>query len=125
MKARRLAIRETIAVDAERLAELVLDMGEQAAEAYLCDAMEDIAVRLAKVDRLRRGDDFDGVAAVAAGLVPVADAVGMSGLARVAGDVAACAGSRDMPALDATMGRLGRVGQHSLSAIWDPCGMPA
>jgi hypothetical protein len=49
----------------------------------------------------------------------LADKIGMVTLARVAQDVGLCAGRSDAAALAATLARLTRIGDRSLSAVWD------
>ena len=55
----------------------------------------------------------------ALGLVAIADQVGMSMLAQAATAVAICAERRDGPALAATLSRLMRISDCSLTAVWD------
>lgn len=53
------------------------------------------------------------------GLIEVADQIGMHTLARVAKDVSFCVGKGDVVALGGTLARLLRVGDQSLSSIWN------
>jgi len=52
-------------------------------------------------------------------LVAIAEQIGMTVMARVARDVADCAKSQDPVPLAATLARLMRTGEESLTAIWD------
>lgn len=110
---------EGVRLDPDRLLALFAELGEQAAESVVCRAIEELAVRLADIQRhaaagdtvkmLRAGDLLAGVAAQ----------VGMTTLARVAGDVCHCARRGDAAALGATLSRLTRIGDRSLTAVWE------
>ncbi len=65
------------------------------------------------------GSDLALVRMRALGLQGMADRLGLTLLAQVAGDVIALCGARDDAALAATVARLDRVGERSLCAIWD------
>ena len=52
-------------------------------------------------------------------LVAISDQVGMTTLARVARDVTAAIDCGDDAALSATLFRLIRIGERSLTAVWD------
>lgn len=118
--ARKLEFSEPVRLDAERMAALYVELGETRAEAALCDAMERVALCLARIDRDSRNGDLTGIAREAHDLSAAADCIGMTGLARVARDVAECAEAGDLAALAAVLARLARVGDGSLAAIWDP-----
>lgn len=49
----------------------------------------------------------------------IAEQIGMTALARVAGDVAQTVDAGDTVATGATLSRLIRVGEKSLTVIWD------
>ena len=57
-------------------------------------------------------------------LTGIADQIGMNDLSRVAGDVTRCIDARDAVALAATLSRLQRIGERSLTAIWDMQDVP-
>ncbi|QDY69783.1 hypothetical protein [Qingshengfaniella alkalisoli] len=101
-------------------AEIYERLGETGAEEMLCDAMEDMALRLARIDRYHRAGAFGSLGQTAEGLQAVARRIGMKDLARVARDVSICAMRRDRVGLAATQARLSRVGDRSLTEIWDP-----
>jgi len=110
---------EPVRVDPERLRELYMRLGEAGAEDVVCRAMEEIAVRLSHTERLYRQDRLREMRKSARSLVAIADQVGMKNLAAVAEDVTRCIDDCDPVALAATLARLLRVGERSLTAVWD------
>lgn len=116
---RLLAPAERVRLDHERLQALYDEMGDSGAEDVVCRAMEELAVRLAKAEKLHRRGDHAELRRLVKSLVGIADQIGMSKLARVASDVAFCIEIRNQVALGATFSRLLRIGERSLSAIWD------
>jgi hypothetical protein len=112
-------INEPVRLDPDRLGTLYFKLGESGADNVICRAMEELAVRLNDMPKMKREGDLPRLAKTARSLVGIADQIGMSSLARVAGDVAHCANNNDHAALGATLARLQRIGDRSLSAIWD------
>ena len=110
---------EIVRVDSEKLGKLYSDMGDVAAEDVVCRAMEELALRLAHCDRLYRANNMDDLRKSSRSLIAIADQIGMTKLARVAGDVTECIDDSNSVALAATLGRLMRIGEGSLTAIWD------
>lgn len=110
---------EIVRVDSDKLGRLYMDMGDVAAEEVVCRAMEELALRLAHCDRLYRADNMDDLRKSSRSLIAIADQIGMSKLARVAGNVTECIDEHNHVALAATLGRLMRIGEGSLTAIWD------
>jgi len=117
-----LTFRESAGLDAARLGRLYRRLGERDADHVLCDAMEALALALARIGRAFDSGDLVALQAQAAEIRQVARKIGMEKLGRVATDVAACAarGPSGKVALAATMARLARIGDISLSAVWDP-----
>lgn len=115
----RLRPDEPVRLERGRLAALYMSVGEAQAEEIICRAMEELAMRLALMERAYAAGEFAALSKGARGLVAIADQVGMTGLARVAGDVALCAERRDGTALGATLARLMRISDRSLTAVWD------
>ncbi|MFL4469594.1 hypothetical protein ACERZ8_06835 [Tateyamaria armeniaca] len=115
----QLRLSEHVQVDHDRLDSLYSEMDHAAAEDMVCRAMEELALRMAHCDRLYRAADFDELRKSSRSLVAIADQIGMTMMARVARDVADCAGPQDPVALAATLSRLMRTGEESLTAIWD------
>lgn len=110
---------EPVKVDQERLGALYTQLGEAGAEDVVCRAMEELALRMAQCDRLYRANDLKELRKSARSLIAIADQIGMHTLSRVAGDVTKCIDDDDGTALAATLSRLLRIGERSLTAIWD------
>ena len=114
-----LRLSEHVKVDHDRLDALYSEMDHAAAEDMVCRAMEELALRMAQCDRLYRASDFEELRKSSRSLIAIADQIGMTVMARVARDVADCARLRDPVPLAATLARLMRTGEESLTAIWD------
>lgn len=114
-----LMIDEKVRLDADRLAELYAQLGEAGAQDVVCRAMEELAVRLARVEGAYRTNNTSVLRKGAKGLVGIAEQVGMQLLADVARDVGNSVDENDPVALSATMTRLLRIGDRSLTAVWD------
>ena len=110
---------ETVRLDPDRLGDLYRQLGEAGAEDVVCRAIEELAVRLSHCERLWRQQDLPGLSKSARSLIAIAEQIGMTKLARVAGDVSAMAALADRVALAATLTRLIRTGEKSLTAVWD------
>lgn len=119
----RLRPEEAVRLERAQLTALYDSVGKAQAEEIICRAMEELAMRLALMERAYSASELPALAKSARGLVAIAGQVGMSALARVAGDVAACAEARDLPALGATLARLVRISDRSLTAVWDTAGL--
>lgn len=119
MHVMRLRPQERVAVDQERLGALYAQLGVSGAEDVVCRAMEDLALRLSHCDRLYRAQDHAELRKTARGLIAIADQVGMQLLSQIAADVTVSIDHNDTVALAATLSRLLRVGDRSLTAIWD------
>ncbi|MFK7745704.1 MAG: hypothetical protein AB8B47_11665 [Roseobacter sp.] len=112
-------LKETVRVDQDRLGALYAQLGEAAAEDVVCRAMEELALRLAHCSRLHSNNEMPELRKCARSLIAIADQIGMIVLARVAHDVIETIDAGDGPALAATLSRLIRIGEQSLTAIWD------
>ncbi len=112
-------LHETVSVDQDRLGALYVQMGETGAEDVVCRAMEELALRLAHCNRLYKGQNSQDLRKCTRSLIAIADQIGMTVLARVARDVTGCIDRGDDPAIAATLARLLRIGNQSLTAIWD------
>lgn len=110
---------ERVRLDPDKLTALYVQLGAAGAENVVCRAMEELAIRMADLPGLLRSGDYVKLGKTARSLVGIADQIGMGSLARVARDVSDCAHREDLPALAATLARLGRIGDRSLAAIWD------
>jgi|TARA_R110002049_G_scaffold44333_5_gene130046 hypothetical protein len=110
---------EHVSVDQDRLGALYAQLGEVGAEDVVCRAMEELALRMSSCDRLYRAQDWVGLRKATHTLIAIADQVGMQALSPVAQDVILCIDTSDAVGLAATLSRLIRIGERSLTAIWD------
>ncbi|MFK7878667.1 hypothetical protein [Roseobacter sp.] len=115
----KIRLKETVHVDQDRLAALYAELGEATAEDVVCRAMEELALRLSHCSRLHNASNSAELRKCARSLIAIADQIGMHVLARVAGDVMSAIDNSDDPAIAATLARLIRIGEQSLTAIWD------
>lgn len=111
--------KESVRLDSDRLAGLYRQLGDTNAVDVLCRTIEELAVRLSNCERFWRQRDWAGLRKCAKSLVAISEQVGMTALARVAGDVAQNVDAGDAVAIGATLNRLIRVGEGSLTAVWD------
>ncbi|MEL6914522.1 MAG: hypothetical protein AAFP13_08470 [Pseudomonadota bacterium] len=114
-----LAHDETVRMDMETYGALEAQLGEAGAEGVLNRAMEEMANRLSLIERCYYQDDHAALWKAAKGLVGIAEQIGVVTLAEASRAVADCAGRTDKTALAATMNRLIRLGDRSLTAVWD------
>lgn len=114
-----LAVDEPVRVDARRVGDIVNELGQVAAQNVIGMALEQLAGALAAIDdAILRGDMADTVLN-ADRLSRLAWQVGLTSLSGVAVDLGACAERRDLGALAAVRARLMRVGNRSLTQIWE------
>ena len=106
-------------MDADQIETLCADLGPHAAEDVVCRAMEELAQRLCHLQDMAvkgpREDLYKGLRALSA----IAEQIGMCGLSLVARDVINCIELGDVVAEAATLARLARIGERSLTAMWD------
>ena len=110
---------EPVRLDPASLESLYIELGPVGAENVVCRAMEELALRLADLTALHRVGKYAELAHTARSLVAIAEQVGLASFARVSEDVAHCAMRADPIALGATLCRLERIGDRSLTAVWD------
>ena len=115
----KIRLNETVRVDQDQLGALYAQLGEAAAEDVVCRAMEELALRLSHCSRLHSAGHWDDLRKCARSLIAISEQIGMLVLARVAEDVLETLDARDGPAIAATLARLLRIGEQSLTAIWD------
>lgn len=111
--------KESVRLDPDRLNGLCSQLGDTSAMDVLCRTVEELAVRLSNCERFWQQRDWAGLRKSARSLVGISDQIGMTVLARVADDVARTIDAGDAVATGATLGRLIRVGERSLTAVWD------
>ncbi|MDW3180666.1 MULTISPECIES: hypothetical protein [unclassified Roseobacter] len=115
----KIRLKETVHVDQDRLAALYAELGDTGAEDVVCRAMEELALRLSHCSRLHSSSNLTELRKCARSLIAIGDQIGMHVLTRVARDVISAIDAGDGPALSATLARLIRIGEQSLTAIWD------
>jgi len=115
----RLVPTETVRLNSEKLNNLYCQLGEAGAEDIVCRAIEELAVRLSHCERLWRQDEMPELRKSARSLIAISDQIGMETLARVAGDVTKSIDTNEPTAVSATFFRLLRIGERSLTAVWD------
>ena len=76
-------------------------------------------MRLAQCERLWRNGDRMQLRKSVRSLVAISDQIGMSKFSRVAADVTQSIDANDPVATAATLTRLMRVGERSVTAVWD------
>ncbi|MFC3628777.1 hypothetical protein ACFOM8_04895 [Paracoccus angustae] len=118
-----LAVSEPVRVDSRRVGDIVTELGETAAQNVIGLALEQLAGALTSADRAIRDADLDEAARQCDLLARLAWQIGLLSLAGVAMDLGCCAERRDPVALGAIHARLMRVGNRSLTAIWDRTGL--
>ncbi|SFU02622.1 hypothetical protein [Sedimentitalea nanhaiensis] len=110
---------ETVRLNQDQLAALYQQLGHTGAEDVVCRAIEELAVRLSHCERLWREKDNAALRKSARSLIAISEQIGMNTLARVAGDVTGAVDAGDSAAVAATLFRLIRIGERSLTAVWD------
>ncbi len=106
-------------VDSDKIGALYRQLGEAAAEDVVCRAVEELAIRLAKCEALWRDEKVAEVRKALRGIAAIADQIGLQTLANVANATNGALHRRDHTAASATFARLIRVGEKSLTAVWD------
>ena len=110
---------ECVRLDAEALVALYRDLGPAGADAVLVRALREVTLRLEGLAEPHRIGQWAELSRRARALRAIAEQVGLTTLARVAGDVTTCAALCDAPALEATLARLDRIACRSLAELWD------
>lgn len=115
----KIRVSEKVYVDQDRLTALYSELGEAGAEDVICRAMEELASRLSHCSRMYRAEDWENLRKCVRSLIAISDQIGMVVLSRVCRDVIHTIDSGDQSATAATLTRLLRLGEQSLTAIWD------
>ncbi|MFC0201262.1 hypothetical protein [Paracoccus rhizosphaerae] len=114
-----LAVPEAVRVDSRRVAEIIAELGETAAQHVVGLALEQLAAALTAVDAALQAGDLAQAVADAERISRLAWQIGLLSLAGVAMDLGSTAERGDQAAMSAIRARLMRVGNRSLTAIWD------
>tara|TARA_R100001369_G_scaffold10153_1_gene23062 strand:+ start:10647 stop:11024 length:378 start_codon:yes stop_codon:yes gene_type:complete len=115
---------EQVRVDQERLGILYNQLGETGAEDVVCRAMEELALRMSHCNRLYQASNWPELRKNCRSLIAIAEQVGLEKLAHVAGNVICAIDQTSPVAIGATLTRLIRIGDRSLTAIWDTQDFP-
>ncbi|WP_085878118.1 hypothetical protein [Roseisalinus antarcticus] len=111
--------REPVSFDTTPLVRLFAELGEMAAEDTVCNTLEQVSLRLHRLEKRCHRQEFDAIPDLAAEIALLADRIGLATVSRVAGHVGDRARVGDLAALAATVGRLSRAVDHSVAGIWD------
>ena len=114
----KIRLAEKIQLDQVRLDALYSQLGAAGAETVVCRAMEELAVRLSECNTLWRESSLIRLRKHARSLIAISDQIGMHMLAQVAADVTAALDAKDEVAVAATLSRMLRIGERSLTAMW-------
>lgn len=114
-----LPVRDQAALDSGHLFELNKKLGATVADNLICQSMEDLAVRLATAERQCRAGNVTELRKLVRQIDALGDQLGLTSLCRVARDVMGCLRGHDPVALAATVARMIRTGEASMSAVWD------
>ncbi|QUJ76438.1 hypothetical protein KDD17_16390 [Sulfitobacter albidus] len=114
----QLRLVEQVELDQVRLGALYTQLGEQNAESVVARAMEELASRLAQCRAQWNGGKTAQLRKNSRSLIAISEQIGMYRLAQVAADVTSSIDARDDVAVAATLARLMRTGERSLSAVW-------
>lgn len=114
-----LAISEGVRVDGRRVAEIMAELGETAAQHVIGLALEQLASALTATDQALAQGELAAALTHAERMSRLAWQIGLVSLAGVAMDLGSIIERGDAPALAAIRARLMRVGNRSLTAIWD------
>ncbi|MDO5605244.1 MAG: hypothetical protein Q4G25_08810 [Paracoccus sp. (in: a-proteobacteria)] len=117
-----LAPQEAVRFDSGRVQDIVNELGETAAESVIQHALEQMAGAVALLQDATAAGNGHALIAQAERLSRLALQVGLVSLSGVAGDVAICARRGDPVALNATLARVVRIANRSLTEIWDGVG---
>ncbi|KIN63091.1 hypothetical protein Z946_1954 [Sulfitobacter noctilucicola] len=110
---------EQVSVDQDRLGALYSQLGEAGAEDVVCRALEELSLRLSHSEALFRESAWSELRKNTRSLIAIAEQIGMKALSHVAGDVTYSIDRSDTVAVAATLSRLLRIGERSLTAVWD------
>jgi hypothetical protein len=110
---------EGVRLNPECLVALYAELGHAGAEQVVCRAMEELSARLTEMQRFADEGKSAALKRSARLLIKVAEQIGMITFARVAGDVIEATEANDPAGQAATLARLIRIGDRSLTAVWD------
>lgn len=106
---------DTAYFDEDTLHRLSRDLGQSVAENILCRALEDIAARFVQIRNDYAAGNHPTLRKSVHAVIPIADQIGLSGLAQIGRDVMICIDQADPVALAATLCRFLRWGEMAMS----------
>lgn len=106
-------------MDTAQIRTLYQDLGPHTAEDVICRAMEQLAQRLCQVQEMALTGPREDMHKTLRSLSAIAEQIGMRSLSRVSHDVMTCLEFGDLVAESATLARLARTGERSLTQLWD------
>jgi hypothetical protein len=106
-------------MDPAPLSEIYRDLGDKVAEETICRALEDLAIRLNRLQDIRAIAEFDELTRQANRMAAVAQGIGLTEVSIAARHVAVCAQQKNGVALEATLCRLERGFDLAISQVWD------
>lgn len=106
-------------MDTAQIKTLYSDLGPNAAEDVICRAMEELAQRLCQVQDMALSGARRDMQKTLRSLAAIAQQIGLETLSKVAHDVIDCIELGDIVAEAATLARLARTGERSLTQLWD------
>ncbi|MFP7674765.1 hypothetical protein ACG74X_15560 [Marivita sp. S0852] len=107
--------RDTAHFDEDTLDTLSRDLGPNVAENILCRALEDMAQRLAQIRDHYTDANTPALRKTVRSLVPIAEQIGLAGIAAISEDVLICIDRDEGVALAATLCRLLRTGEIAIA----------
>ncbi len=110
---------EGISVDAERLVAIYCGRPKRDAEEVLQRGIEDLAARVTDIQRHFDEGEREAIVRSARSAARMAQKLGMTSFSAVACDFIAATEAADRPAQAATLARLLRIVDRSVTAIWD------
>jgi hypothetical protein len=119
MSVARLEPKERVALDRGPIEEMCRTLGLERAEVMVGGAMEELAVWLSRAEKLRRSGQREELGRLVTRIGPVAERLGMPLLGQMARELRVLCATADDAALAAVTGRMVRIGEASLVAIWD------
>lgn len=111
--------REGISIDADLLAGLFAALGDELAEHCIAETLNALSAGIADLSLGHIQTNGTEVAVLAARISRQAETIGLSTLARVAGDVVTSCGQLDRASIAATLARLARVAEQALAELGD------
>lgn len=110
---------ESVQLDSGKLGDLYQELGDRTAEEILCRALEELGLRLSRAELHWHQGGRVALRKNVRSLIAISDQIGMAALVHVAKDVVDAIDANDHVAIGATVFRLLRIGEKSLTAVWD------